>query len=274
MSATARKELRFAHDAFDAEARSYERGRPGYPDAAVAWMMAHLPPGATPTVLDLAAGTGKLTRLLAAAGADTVAVEPVAGMVGELVRAVPLALPLSGAAEALPLAAGSVDAVTVAQAFHWFQTDVVFPELHRVLRPGGGIGLIWNDADTSVDWVAKLSALSPRRPTEVLRRARRALGARSKPTSRPSSSWPARCRKAFAGTTLFGPIEHREFRHQEQMDGEAIVDWVRSFSRFSKLTSDEKADVLRQARQLTAHLPKPICFPYRTDVFWSRRLEL
>lgn len=264
------KELGFAHEAFDAEAASYERGRPGYPAEAVAWILAHLDKPADSTIVDVAAGTGKLTRLLANGSSLTVAVEPVAGMVAQLVGAVPLTHAVMGAAEALPLVDERADAITVAQAFHWFRTDVAFPELHRILRPGGGIGLIWNDADTSVDWVAKLSDLSPRRPGELLRRLRKVLSARSRDVE--GSAWAPRCREAFATTDLFGPIEHAQFRHDEEMEVEAVVDWVRSFSRFARLTNDEQSDVVQQAYRLMAKLPSPISLPYRTDVFWSWRL--
>lgn len=273
MSARAKKELGFAHEAFETEASSYERGRPSYPADAVSWLLSHFDAGARSTIVDLAAGTGKLTRLLATTGAHTVAVEPVDGMLAQLVCAVPTAVAVAGAAEALPLADGCANAVTVAQAFHWFRTDAVFPELHRVLVPGGGVGLIWNDADTSVPWVADLSALSPRRSGTLLRRGRKAFSSRSVARRRSGSSWPSRCREAFASTELFGPVEHRQFRHSEPMEAGAIVDWVRSFSRFSRWSREEQADVMRQTRQLTERLPSPVSFPYRTDVFWSTRLE-
>jgi ubiquinone/menaquinone biosynthesis C-methylase UbiE len=122
---------------FAAAAAEYERGRPGYPPAALRAL--ELAPGLT--VLDLAAGTGKLTRALAESGATVIAVEPVAEMRAALpssVRAV------DGTAERIPLEDGAVELVTVAQAFHWFDGAAALAEIHRVLRPGGRLALIWN----------------------------------------------------------------------------------------------------------------------------------
>jgi len=113
---------------------------------------AHLQPGAR--VLDLAAGTGKLTRLLTATGAEVVAVEPVPGMREQLAAAVPGVEVLDGTAEAIPLPDGSVDAVTVAQAFHWFRLDAAFAEIARVLRPGGALAILFNERDARTPWVA------------------------------------------------------------------------------------------------------------------------
>ena len=114
------------------------------------------------TVVDLAAGTGKLTRLLAPAGADLLAVEPVAGMAHLLHEALPVVPLTSSTAEAMPFASGSLDAVTVAQAFHWFDADRAFAELHRVLRPRGRLGLVWNARDRSVDWVDQVWSIMDR----------------------------------------------------------------------------------------------------------------
>src|SRR6185312_12274645 len=131
-------------------ATAYAAGRPTYPLDAIRWA---LPPDAH-TVLDLAAGTGKLTERLLELGLDVHAVEPLAEM-----RAVipPAARPVDGTAEAIPLPDASVDAVTVGQAFHWFDAPVALAEMRRVLRPGGTIGLFWNLLDDSVSWVAEFA---------------------------------------------------------------------------------------------------------------------
>ncbi|HEY5316409.1 MAG TPA: methyltransferase domain-containing protein, partial [Solirubrobacteraceae bacterium] len=144
---------------FDRAAEEYERGRPEYPAAAVDLLASELGFGAGSTIVDLAAGTGKLTRALIATGAHVVAVEPVAGMRRQLVAAVPAAEVLEGTAEAMPLAPGSADAVLVAQAFHWFDAAKAAREIHRVLRPDGGLGAIWNIWDDSVEWVARMQQL-------------------------------------------------------------------------------------------------------------------
>src|SRR5947207_16006721 len=119
---------------FELVADLYERARPGYPPEAIAWLAEQLDLRAGRTVLDLGAGTGKLTRALVATGAHVIAVEPGDAMRAELSRAVPEAQALCGAAEEIPLPDASLDAIAVGQAFHWFRHDEALPELHRVLR--------------------------------------------------------------------------------------------------------------------------------------------
>jgi SAM-dependent methyltransferase len=146
--------------AFGAAALTYERARPGYPEEAVDWL---LPDGA-PRVVDLGAGTGKLTRQIAARGVEVTAVEPSDRMREQLQRTLPDVRALAGAAEQLPLEAGSVDAVLVAQAWHWVDVPRASAEVARVLRAGGHLGLIWNSRDERVDWVRRLTSLTPRAP--------------------------------------------------------------------------------------------------------------
>ncbi len=129
---------------FEDVAELYERTRPTYPPAAVAWLVERLRIDADSVVLDLGAGTGKLSRALVGRSARVIAVEPGPEMLAQLRRAVPEAEALLGAAEAIPLAADSVDAVVCGQAFHWFRADEALREIGRVLRLGGGLGLIWN----------------------------------------------------------------------------------------------------------------------------------
>jgi ubiquinone/menaquinone biosynthesis C-methylase UbiE len=125
----------------------YERGRPGYPAAAIARIVERLDLRPGRTVLDLAAGTGKLTRLLVPSSANVIAVEPVREMRLELERQVRGVVVLADTAERMPLIDSYVDGVTVGQAFHWFKADEALREIHRVLRPGGGVALIWNAGD-------------------------------------------------------------------------------------------------------------------------------
>jgi len=153
---TERTERRRAQAAsFGAVAATYERARPSYPARAIDWL---LPPGAG-RVLDLGAGTGKLTRALVDRGLDVAAVEPSAGMRDELARVLPGVRVLDGTAEAIPLADRSVDAVLVAQAWHWVDPALAVPEAARVLTPGGRLGLLWNIRDERAGWVAELSAI-------------------------------------------------------------------------------------------------------------------
>jgi len=140
---------------FGSQAAAYERGRPSYPPEAIDWL---LPPGAR-DVLDLGAGTGKLTARLVERGLDVVAVDPIAEMLEVLATALPGTPALLGSAEQIPLPDNSVDAVLVAQAWHWFDPARAIPELVRVLRPGGRLGLVWNTRDERLGWVKELGAI-------------------------------------------------------------------------------------------------------------------
>src|SRR5215831_12983114 len=126
-----------AASGFGAQAAAYDRARPSYPPDAVRWLAEALRIGPGRRVADLAAGTGKLTALIAGLGADLIAIEPVAAMAERMHARLPSVPLIAGVAEALPLAANSLDAVVVAQAFHWFDAEVAMAELARVIRPGG-----------------------------------------------------------------------------------------------------------------------------------------
>jgi ubiquinone/menaquinone biosynthesis C-methylase UbiE len=143
--------------AFGSAAPDYERARPSYPPEAIEVLRRSAGVGPGARVCDLAAGTGKLTRLLVAAGADVVAVEPVPGMRAQLAEVLPEIDVLDGTAEAIPLDDRSVDAVTVAQAFHWFRFDEALAEIRRVLRDGGALAILFNQRDEREPWVAKMN---------------------------------------------------------------------------------------------------------------------
>jgi len=142
-------------ESFTHNADAYAAVRPGYPPAAVDLLV----PSDARDVLDLAAGTGKLTEPLVARGLRVVAVEPAEGMREQLVGRLPQVEVLDGTAERIPLPDASVDAVTVAQAWHWFDEPVAAAEVARVLRPGGTLGIVWNDRDEDVPWVGAYGAL-------------------------------------------------------------------------------------------------------------------
>jgi SAM-dependent methyltransferase len=148
---------------FGAVAAEYAAHRPDYPARAVAWALEPAAAGGTGAldVLDLAAGTGKLSRSLVALGHRVTAVEPDAAMLGELRRQVPGATALAGSAEGIPLPDASVDAVLVGQAIHWFDQSRALPEIARVLRPGGSLATLSNADDDRVEWVAGLGEVSP-----------------------------------------------------------------------------------------------------------------
>jgi ubiquinone/menaquinone biosynthesis C-methylase UbiE len=237
-----------ARGGFARVADEYERGRPGYPPAAIEFLAGRLRLGPGRTVLDLAAGTGKLTRPLVATGAEVVAVEPVAQMRAALPAA---ARALDGTAEAIPLAAGSVDAVTVAQAFHWFDGDAALAEIHRVLRPGGTLALVWNR----------------RRMDDPLNKAVEDLVApyRGHTPALRTGAW----RVVFERTTLFGPLEMHTFPNEQSLDADGLVDRVASISFIARLGEAERAKVLRAARALAGG---PVVIPHEAEVFLSERL--
>ena len=169
---------------FGAAADAYERGRPPYPPEAIDWL---LPEGVS-RVLDLGAGTGKLTRQLRGRGLDVVAVEPSAGMREQLARAVPDVTVLRRAAEEIPLPDRSVDAVLVAQAWHWVDPGRAVPEVARVLVPGGQLGLVWNIRDEREDWVAELGRIM-HDPDDHRRQDRGIIGPPFGPVERRDVEW-------------------------------------------------------------------------------------
>jgi SAM-dependent methyltransferase len=227
---------------FDAVAEIYERTRPTYADAALAWVAQRLP---LKRVLDLGAGTGKLTRQLVALGADVVAVEPGAAMRALLERLVPEAEALAGSAESIPLPDASVDVVTVAQAFHWFRADEALAEMHRVLRPGGGCALIWNEWDDDDPLVHELNAiLAPLRP-EGTQRGDEAFA-------------------AIDDSTLFANREERHFPHAVRLDVDAVVGLMNSISAVAAASPGEQASVEAQVRALVTQ--PEVDFPMTTGV--------
>jgi SAM-dependent methyltransferase len=235
---------------FELVAGLYERTRPEYPKEAIAWMSAELALGSGTTVLDLGAGTGKLTRALVANGARLIAVEPGEAMLAQLRRALPGVEALLGAAEDVPLPDASVDAVTIGQAFHWFRQDEALPEIHRVLRPGGGVGLIWNERETE----------SP------LQRAVSELIAPFVPTGRPGrEDWP----KPLAESGLFGPLASRSFRFSQELDEDQLVDRIASISFVAAATPAEQDELGAALRQLVP-AGGTVKFDYVTSVYVAR----
>jgi ubiquinone/menaquinone biosynthesis C-methylase UbiE len=238
---------------------AYERGRPMYPFAAVRRLVRELGIRPEKRVLDLAAGTGKLTRLLAQSGAEVVAVEPVDAMRERLVETVAGIRAMRGTAEAIPLPDASMDAVTVGQAFHWFDGDAALAEIHRVLRPGRRLGLIWNVKDESVDWVRLLAEIVESYRGSAPRVA--------------SGAW----KDAFERTELFTPIERARFSFVHEVDAEIVVARVTSISFIAALDATVRERVVEQVRELVATHPETRerrVFPlrYRTGVYWCDRI--
>lgn len=244
---------------FGAEAEAYERARPSYPPDAVAWLVDALRIAPDRIVVDVAAGTGKFTRLLVPSGADLVAVEPVAGMRSFLGATVPGVRVAAGAAEALPFADASVDAITVAQAFHWFDAGAALKEFHRVLRPGGRVGLIWNARDRSVPWVDAMWTSMDR----VEKRA----------PWRDHDEWRD---TAFLDQPWFGPLTEAVFHHEQRLTHDEAVDRMRSVSHIAVLPPPEQQAVLDEVRAVLDHDPATaghdvVGLPYRVDAYWAER---
>lgn len=235
---------------FGGAAAAYERGRPSYPPRAVDWL---LPPRAR-RVAHVGAGTGKLTRQLCDRGLDVVAVEPSGGMRRQLTRAVPNAAVVAGTAERIPLADRSVDAVLVAQAWHWVDSPRAIPEVARVLAPGGWLGLLWNVRDERQerqDWVASLG--------RIMRRH----GEQDADSPPPTVGQP------------FEPIERLDVEWRQWLTPAALLDLVASRSYVITMPEADRAAILADVRDLLDTHPAlagadEIVLPYVTECFRAR----
>jgi SAM-dependent methyltransferase len=245
---------RSAAAGFAQGADGYARNRPDYPTAVVGWLRDALALDETAAAVDLGAGTGKFLPSLLATGARVIAIEPVAAMRERLAAAYPQVAALDGTAEAMPLADDSVDAVVCATAFHWFATRAALTEIHRVLKPGGRLGLVWNVRDERVAWVARLGALVGRHGGDTPRQA--------------SDAW--RSVFPFDG---FSPLVASEFPHTHEGPAEqVIVGRVLSTSFIAALPPDARARVADEVRALIAAEPalagrELVAMPYRTTAY-------
>jgi ubiquinone/menaquinone biosynthesis C-methylase UbiE len=237
-----------AREGFARGAHAYERSRPGYPDEAIAWLAEELGLRTGATVVDLAAGTGKLTRSLVATGARVIAVEPVGQMLEILRQRAPEAEPREGTAEATGLEDGCADAVTVAQAFHWFDGAAALAEIHRVLRPKGKLALVWNVRD--------LDHPTQRAVDDLL------APHRGSTPSHRSGRW----REALERTSLFRAASKRSFPNVETLDAEGLVDRVASTSFIADLPAERRMAVFEGARAIAGPLPSRFPFPYTTEI--------
>jgi SAM-dependent methyltransferase len=226
---------------FGAVAGAYAEHRPGYPAAAVRWCVA--PVGrdiGSLRVLDLGAGTGKLTALLADLGADVTAVEPDPAMLEELRRGLPSARALAGSAERIPLPDASVDAVLCGQSMHWFDLSTAVPEIARVLVPGGILAGLWNSDDDRVPWVAGLQDV--------------AEGAASPSLSR------RRAEAASLGAGQFGdafaPAERAEFPNSQSVTARTLVELIGTHSMILVMSEEERDRILAKVKAYLASRPE------------------
>jgi ubiquinone/menaquinone biosynthesis C-methylase UbiE len=237
---------------FEAGAAAYELARPGYPEEALALLAAVVGITAGARVCDLAAGTGKLTRSLLGLGASVVAVEPVEGMRTQLAVVLPDVEVLDGTAEAIPLPDASVDAVTVAQAFHWFEAPAALAEIARVLRPEGTLAILWNERDERVPWVAEMS--------RIIRWHERTV------SRYQHVSWA----DVVAASGRFMPLEERTIDWEHQMTKELLADRVRSISYIAAMPTPERERNVAEVVGLVSRLPEPFPLPYHCRVQWAR----
>ena len=239
---------------FSTAADAYERGRPGYPEEAMAWLAARLRLEEGRDVLDLAAGTGKLTRALVPFGARVIAIEPIDEMREQLFRALPDVDAFDGTAESIPLPDGSVDVVTCGQAFHWFRAEEALREIHRVLRPGGGLALVWNMRDLSDPLQGRVHEIL--KPYGASVRSYRDFGPK----------------EAIEHSGLYGPVEHRAWPYVQRLSRAHLVDRIASVSYIAILDPDTRAEVLSQVLEAAEGLPEPISIPYTTEIYIADRL--
>lgn len=238
---------------FGTVATEYERARPDYPEEAVSWLARELGIQSGRDVLDLGAGTGKLTRQIAALGPNVVAVEPDDEMRFELERAVHGVEALPGTAEAIPLPDSSVDAITCAQAFHWFAVDRALPEMWRVLREGGGVGVVWNLRDETDRLQARL--------TEIVGESDR--------------GWSVGALFSDAATQSGRFIDGRQMScaHEQLLPRAQLVARVASMSAVAALDEPERSRVYDRVQELADSVPEPIRLAYVTWAYAFRRRD-
>jgi len=242
-----------AQTGFAAAATTYEHARPGYPVDAIAHLVNRLAlrPGAR--LLEVGAGTGKLTTLLAPR-AHITAVEPVAEMRAILRERLPAIEVLDGRAEAIPALDSAFDAVVVAQAFHWFDGGAALAEIGRVLRPGGRLGLIWNRRDISVPWMARLVDM--------------VFAHQGKTPSYTSGTWE----KAFDGNSKFVRLDKSIFKNYLSCRKCDIIQYFSSISFISAMDAEKKSKILYEISEELAELDvKDLQFPFHTDVYIYER---
>jgi SAM-dependent methyltransferase len=224
---------------FGSVAADYDRYRPPPPPEALDWL---IPPDAD-AVLDLAAGTGAVTRLLVGRAKRVFAVEPDDRMRSVLAARAPRVQALAGRGEDIPLPDASVDAVVISSAWHWLDPDLAVPEIARVLRPGGTLGVIWVSRDTRVDWVAEFNSLA--------RAAREADAA-------PDGPRPDRRRRRevrFPPGTPMSPVQERTVEYTLPMTKDDLFGLLGTYSGVITLDPDQRAEFSQRARDFLDRQP-------------------
>jgi SAM-dependent methyltransferase len=239
--------------AYDAVAGEYERGRPAYAEDAIACLIAEAGLDRDATVLDLGAGTGKLSRMLDAAGPAVVALDPSASMLAQLRAVAPRVRTLVGTAEAIPLDDRTVDAVVAGQAFHWFDAAKALAEIHRVLRPRCPLALLWNKRDEADPVQMALAELINPPERAALR------------------GWELDIPAILRESGLFEQVKSFEFRHVHATDVEALVDRLRSSSYVAALPDERRHVLETRLRARLDELGSPRELAYTTLLYVARR---
>ncbi len=230
---------------FDLVADAYDRGRPSYPDEAVAWLLEDRRGGGSRSVLELGAGTGKLTECLLGRGCTVTATDPSAVMLARLRSRAPSASPVVAVAEKVPVRARSTDMVVAAQCFHWFDAPRVLEEVARVLRPGGRFAVVWNERDERIPWVKRLGAIIGSAEAEP------------DPTA------------VIDESGMFETVERATFRFWQPMSQLSLRDLVASRSTVAMMSDLERERVLRKVDELYAGYGRGadgMLLPYVTTV--------
>ena len=241
----AEAEDRLLHgSSFGAAAAAYAEHRPGYAEAAVRWALEPVWSRRPLRVIDIGAGTGKLTATLARLGADVTAVEPDQNMLAELRRELPSVRSVSGSAEEIPVPDGSADAVLAGQAMHWFDMDRAMPEIARVLTPGGVFAGLWNVDDDRVGWVAEFAEMSKRNASITMLRCRNG-GAQSRQE-----------RVIAAGSGLFHSGRTAEFENGQARTADSLLATVATHSNFLVMDEPERTRRLAEVRDFLQSRPE------------------
>lgn len=258
------REVRQRHSSsFGAAAAAYAEHRPDYAPTAARWAL-ELAPG--PRVLDLGAGTGKLTGTLVALGVDVIAVEPDPAMLVELRRALPVIRSHPGSAESIPLPDASVDAVLAGNALHWFDMAIAGPEIARVLAPGGVLAGLWNVMDDRIDWVSELERVSGKAaigPRDTLSSWRTATSGMHLPGSRASAR--------------FGSPEQAEFPHSQRRTADSLIATIATRAGILVMTEQDRDATLSRIREFLASTPETssgeFSLPMLTGILRTCRLS-
>ena len=231
----------------------YDAARPDYPEAAIHYFVSIFDLQITSRALDLGAGTGIFTRQMRPFVGTMTAVDPSASMRETLERACTGVSVLDGSDVEIPLQDRSVDVVFVAQAFHWFNGRRSLEEIHRVLVDRGGLGLIWNERDESVDWVRDLSHAmqwDTKQPYEV-----------GKDFTRTIESGP------------FDDVERVKFAHAQTLTRDALYQRVLSTSYITTMESSERELLMKRVSDVVREFVEPIVLPYVTTAYSARAIE-